>query len=186
MAHGGRIVAVSGLCGVGKSTAVHFLATATGGEVVYFGATVLRVVRERGLPETSASEQIVRVDLRHRHGPAYLAVHEAERIKAVLAQGRHVFVDAVYCGEEFEYLSGLAADFSLIGIEASFATRLARLAVRAVRPMIEPQLRQRDEVDLTELKTGNVLAKASVRISNEDSVAKFESALSHALDERRV
>ena len=52
----GWIVAVSGLCGAGKSTAVCYLARSTGGEVVYFGATVRRVVRERGLPETSASE----------------------------------------------------------------------------------------------------------------------------------
>jgi hypothetical protein len=52
---------------------------------------------------------------------------EAERIKAVLAEPRYVFVDAVYCFDEFEYLSGLAAEFSLIGIEASFSTRLARL-----------------------------------------------------------
>jgi dephospho-CoA kinase len=40
----GRIVAVSGLCGVGKSTAVSYLARVAGGEVVYFGATVLRVL----------------------------------------------------------------------------------------------------------------------------------------------
>lgn len=149
--------------------------------MVYFGATVLRVVRDRGLPETSASEQIVRIELRDQHGPAYLAVLEAERIKSVLAEGRYVLVDAIYCGQEFEYLSELAADLSLIGIEASFSTRLARLGVRGVRPMTEPQLRERDAVDLTRLKTGNVVTKADVRISNDDSMAEFESALSRAL-----
>jgi len=182
----GRIVAVSGLCGVGKSTAVSYLARVTGGEVVYFGATVLRVVRDRGLPETSASEQIVRIELRDQHGPAYLAMLEAERMKAILAEGRHVFVDAVYGDEEFDYLSRLAAGFFLIGIEASFGTRLARLDVRTVRPMTGPQLRERDAVDLTRLKTGNVLAKASIRIDNEGSMAMFEDALSRALDESSV
>jgi dephospho-CoA kinase len=163
----GRIVGVSGLCGVGKTTAVSHLARVTGGDVVYFGATVRRVVRERGLPETSASEQIVRIELREQHGPACLAMLEAERMKAILAQGRHVFVDAVYCGEEFDYLSRLAAGFFLIGIEACFGTRLARLGVRVVRPMTEPELRERDTVDLIQLQTGNVLAKASIRIDNE-------------------
>src|SRR5262245_28985034 len=182
----GRIVAVSGLCGVGKSTAVRFLAGATGGEVVYFGATVLRVVRERGLPETSASEQIVRIELRDQHGPAYLAMLEAARMKAITADGRHVFVDAVYGREELDYLSQLTASFFLIGIDASFDTRLARLSVRAVRPMTEPQLRERDAVDLTRLQTGNVLAKAGIRIDNEGSMAKFEDALSRALDESSV
>jgi dephospho-CoA kinase len=179
----GRIIAVSGLCGVGKSTAVSYLARVTGGEVVYFGATVLHVVRERGLPETSANEQIVRIELRDQHGPAYLAMLEGERMKAILVEGRHVFVDAVYGVEEFDYLSWLAASFFLIGIEASFDTRLARLGVRVVRPMTEPQLRARDAVDLTQLKGGNVLAKADVRIGNEGSMAEFEGAISRALDE---
>jgi dephospho-CoA kinase len=178
----GRILAVSGLCGAGKSTAVSYLERVTGGEVVYFGATVLRVVRERALPETSASEQIVRIELRAQHGPAYLAMLEAERMKAILADGRHVFVDAVYSGEEFDYLSRLAAGFFLIGIDASFGTRLARLGVRTVRPMTEPQLRERDAVDLTLLTTGNVLAKSGIRIDNEGSMAEFEDALSRALD----
>jgi hypothetical protein len=151
--------------------------------VVYFGDTVLRGVRERGLPETSASEQIVRIELRDQNGPACFAMLEAERIKAVLAERRYVFVDAVYCLDEFEYLSGLAAEFSLIGIEASFSTRLARLGVRAKRPMTEPQLHERDAVDLTRLKIDNVLAKASVLISNEGSVADFGSVLSRTLVE---
>jgi dephospho-CoA kinase len=181
-----RIVAVSGLCGAGKSTAVRLLAEATCGEVVYFGATVLRAVKERGLPENSASEQIVRIQLRDQHGPAYLAMLEAERIKAVLAERRYVLVDAVYCFDEFEYLSELAAEFSLIGIEASFSTRLARLSVRAMRPMTEPQLHERDAVDLTRLKTNNVLAKASVLISNEGSMAEFGSVLSRTLVESSV
>jgi cytidylate kinase len=45
-----RILAVSGLCGAGKSTAARFLAKATGGEMVYFGATVLRVGARPGPP----------------------------------------------------------------------------------------------------------------------------------------
>jgi dephospho-CoA kinase len=179
-------VAVSGLCGAGKSTAARLLAKATGGEMIYFGATVLSAVRERGLSETSANEQIVRIELRDRHGPAYLAVLETERIKSVFAEGRDVLVDAIYCGEELEYLSRLSVDLSLIGIEASFSTRLARLGVRAVRPMTEPQLRERDAVDLMRLKTGNVVAEASVRISNNNSMEEFESALSGALSETSV
>ena len=181
-----RIVGISGLSGAGKSTAARILAEATGGEVVYFGATVLRAVRERALPETSASEQIVRIELRDKHGPAYLARLETERIRAVLAERRYVFVDAVYCRDELEYLSGLASEFYLVGIEASFSTRLARLAVRAVRPMTEPQLRERDVVDLTRLETQNVLAKASVRITNEGSMADYEFVLCHALAESSV
>jgi dephospho-CoA kinase len=181
-----RIVAVSGLCGAGKTTAVSYLAHVTGGEVVYFGATVLSVMRERGLPETSASEQIVRVQLRDQHGPGYLAMLEADRMKTILADGRHVFVDAIYCGEEFDFLSRLGACLSLIGIEASFSIRLGRLGERALRRMIEPQLRERDAVDLTLLNAGDVLANAGARIINEGSTADFEDALSRAFHESSV
>jgi len=179
----GRIVAVSGLCGAGKSTAVSFLARTTGGEEIYFGATVLRVVRERGLPETSASEQTVRVDLRDLHGAAYLAMMEADRLKALLAAGRNVFVDAIYCVEEIEFLAGLAARFFHIGIETCFESRLIRLSARTVRPMTEAQLRQRDAVDLNRLKNGDVIARASVRINNEGSRGELENALRHAVEQ---
>jgi hypothetical protein len=111
---------------------------------------------------------------------------EAERMKAILAEGRAVFVDAVYGDEEFDYLSQLTAGFFLIGIEASFGTRLSRLGVRTVRPMTEPQLRERDAVDLIRLKTGSVLTKAGIRIDNEGSIARFEDALSRALEEGSV
>jgi dephospho-CoA kinase len=182
----GGIVAVSGLCGAGKSTAVRILAEATGGELVYFGAAVLREVKVRALPETSASEQIVRIALRDQHGPAYLAVLETERIQVALAERRYVFVDAIYCRDELYYLSGLTAEFSLVGIEASFPIRLARLGVRAIRPMTEPQLRERDTMDLTRLKIDNVLAKARVRITNEGSMAEFQGVLRRMLAERSV
>ena len=179
----GRIFAVSGLCGVGKTTAVNHLSQMTGGEVIYFGSTVLRMVRERGLPETSQNEQIVRIALRKEHGDACLAMAEAERMKSILSSGRDVFVDAVYVGEEFRFLSDLMSGvtFFLIGIEAPFGVRLERLKVRAVRPLQEPQLRERDAVEMKKLKTGDVLTKASFRINNEGSMAEFEAALSRAL-----
>jgi dephospho-CoA kinase len=152
----------------------------------YFGAAVLRAVSERGLPETSASEQIVRIALRAEYGRAHLAALETERIRAVLAERRYVLVDAIYCRDELEYLSKLTEEFSLIGIEASFGTRLARLGMRATRPMTEPQLRERDAVDLVRLETDNVLAQADLRISNEGSMAEFQSLLCRRLTERSV
>jgi dephospho-CoA kinase len=178
----GRIVGVCGLSGAGKTTAVNYLARLTGGEVIYFGATVLREVRERGLPETSTSEQIVRIQLREKHGPAYLASLEAERIKVILHEGRNVFVDAVYVKEEFDFLSQLAPDFYLIGIESSFNIRLARVLTREQRPMTKEQLKERDAVDLTRLNSGNTFARANVRIQNERSMLEFEEALSNALE----
>jgi dephospho-CoA kinase len=178
----GRVVAVSGLSGAGKSTAIRYLARRTSGELFYLGATVLRVVRDRGLPETSASEQTVRAELRDQHGRACLVILEADRIKGVLSEGRYVLVDAVYCVEEFDYLSQLANGIFLIGIETSFETRLARLGARRVRPMTKAQLKERDSMDVTSLKNSDVLAKASVRISNEGSIAELNRALRGALE----
>lgn len=174
---------MSGLCGVGKTTAVNFLARESRGEVIYFGSTVLNAVRERGLLETSENEQIVRIALRRELGNAYLARIEGERMKDVIASGRDVFVDAVYVGEEFEFLSGLVADtpFFLIGIEAPFALRLERLKHRPVRPLMEPQLRERDAVELRKLNTGEVFAKAAVRILNDGSMEQLEASLSPIL-----
>jgi dephospho-CoA kinase len=176
----GRIVGVAGLCGAGKSTAVAFLAQKTGGEVVYLGGAILRFLRERGLPQTSESEQVARVDLRRQHGPAFLAIAEAEHIRAIVTSGRSVFLDAVYVGEEFEFLSTLA-EFALIGIDVSFVTRLERIRTRPVRPLTETELRARDAIEMTKLNAGAVLAKANFTISNEGSMSAFETELTNIL-----
>jgi dephospho-CoA kinase len=184
----GHIFAVAGLCGVGKTTAVNFLAEVSGGEVVYFGNTVLRVVRERGLPETSESEQIVRIDLRKRNGRSYLAILEAERIRAIVSAGRSAFVDAVYTAEEFDYLANLApgAKFILIGIEVSFTVRLERLQKRPARPLTENQMRARDALEMTTLNTGDILSRAAFRLNNEATMDDFVGVLRDVLEKSRV
>lgn len=178
-----RIIAVAGLCGVGKSTAVHYLAGETGGEVIYFGETVLRVVRERGLATTSANEQIVRISLREQHGDACLAVAEAGRMRAILAESRPIFIDAVYCAAELEFLSTLVSGvpFTLLGIDTPFPLRVERLEDRSVRPLSETELRARDATEMQRLDTGGVMAKANCQIANDGSMELFQSALTRAL-----
>jgi dephospho-CoA kinase len=179
----GRIFAVAGLSGAGKTTAVNFLAETSSGEVVYFGDTVLRVVRERGLAQTSESEQIVRIALREQHGPAYLVMKENERIRSLVLQDRPVFIDAIYVAEEYDYLTTLVpeAKLTLIGIQASFETRFERVRTRPVRPLTENQLRERDAVEMKRLNTGGVLDKASLRITNERSMDDFKNDLTNVL-----
>lgn len=179
----GRIIAVSGLCGAGKSTAIEILAKQTGGEIVYFGETVLRAVREQGLPETSANEQLIRVELRRQNGAAYLVKEEAPRIERLLMEGSVILVDAIYADEERGELRVLAphAEILHIGIEATFRTRLQRLLLRPKRSLSEQDLQTRDAVELTRLRTGNVLDQVQALISNEGSIGDFENALRDVL-----
>jgi dephospho-CoA kinase len=179
----GRIFAVSGLSGVGKTTAVNYCAGVTGGEVIYFGETVIRAVRSLGLEQTSENEQIVRIALRRDHGLACLAKAEAPRMKAILDGGRDIFVDAVYVREELDFLCSLldGVPCHLMGIEALLPLRLARLKSRATRPMEEPDVLARDAIEMKKLKTGDVLNQVAIRIENNGSMADFESALKTAL-----
>jgi len=174
----GRILAFAGLCGAGKSTAVDYLAESAGGQVIYFGATVLRAVADRGLPPGSQSEQAIRIELRKENGPAYLAMQEGKKISELLSKGIPLFIDAIYVIEEFEYLSKLcpAVRANLIAIDTSLENRLSRLKVRSDRPLSEREIRARDAVERQKLKTGNVFSQAH-HISNDGDLEEFHATL---------
>jgi dephospho-CoA kinase len=104
-------------------------------------------------------------------------------MKSILAENRPIYVDAVYCAAEFDFLKTLVPGipFLLIGIEMSLPIRLARLMNRVVRPLSETELRARDAMELTRLNTGEVMTKAAVSITNDGPLAEFQSTLMRAL-----
>src|SRR5688572_796719 len=95
------LVGVAGLAGAGKTTAVKHFARQTGGDVVYLGDDVINEVLAQGLLPTRENEREVRLRLREQNGPAVLAMRSAERVTALIASGKSVFVDAIFVLEEF-------------------------------------------------------------------------------------
>jgi dephospho-CoA kinase len=173
------LIMVCGFSGAGKSTAIENLCKASGGAPIYFGEVILNEIVRRGLVRSPDVERSVRKELRDVHGPAFLAAAATPKIVELLAQGRDVFIDAVFCPEELDHLrdAGRANPTALLMIEANFATRSGRLARREQRPCSEEQLRERDRHERANLRIDDVFERADAAVANERTLHDFEVAL---------
>ena len=170
------LIAVSGLSGAGKTTAVDHLKKLGLGEKVYLGDTVLDEVRARGLWPNSENERLVRLSLRSERGRGALATLAAPTVLALLRKGVNVLVDAIFEIEEYRHLETCCENSTpvLLAIEASFETRAHRLRLRVERPLTREELRIRDETEIDRLGTGAVMAGARYKIVNERSIRSFQ------------
>jgi dephospho-CoA kinase len=173
------LIAVAGLSGAGKTTAVDYLKDLGLGQKVYLGDTVLNEVRARGLPSSPENERLVRLDIRLQHGPGALAVLAGPAVKELLDEGVNVFVDAIFEAEEYQHLETCCGNSTsvLLAIEASFETRALRLRSRAERPLTREELKVRDETEMTRLGTSMIMARAGYKIVNEGSIQAFQNDL---------
>jgi dephospho-CoA kinase len=170
------LTAVTGLSGVGKTTAIGHFESLGLGQRVYLGEEVLKEVNLRGLARNPENERSVRLTIREDEGPAVRATPLIERI---LAMGTNVFVDAIFDLEEYQHLkeSFAKCSFVLLGVRAKRETRAVRLAIRPERPLTFEELQIRDSTELTQLRTDKVMDQADHKIDNEDSLAAFQQAL---------
>jgi dephospho-CoA kinase len=177
------LIAVAGHTGAGKTTAVCYLKEMCGGEVVYLGGAVLDYMNEHGISITPESELLWRLKLREQDGPGAFAMLKSGAVTKFLEAGMPVYVDAIFAPQEFEILSSRAGQFRtyLVGINASFTMRCERLRSRPKRPFSEQDVMKRDQKEIEELGTGEVLASAMYTISNEGSLADFHESLSQLM-----
>lgn len=160
-----------------------YFVSQTRGERIYLGEIVLNQVRERGLPETPENERKVRMDLRSEKGPEALAHLYADRVVKHLGNGIPVFIDAIFTGEEFEFLGSRIPNYParLLAIDASFPVRTLRLASREKRPLTADELQKRDDTERNALRTDRVIANADFKICNEGTFNDFYRQLSEFL-----
>jgi dephospho-CoA kinase len=173
------LIAVAGLSGAGKTTAVDYLKNLGLGQKVYLGDIVLNEVRARGLAPGAENERMVRLDLRLQQGPGALAILAAATVRALLNQGANVLVDAIFEIEEYKHFQTCCHNSTsvLLAIEASFETRAVRLSSRDRRPLTREELKLRDETEIARLGTGTAIADAGHRIVNEKSIEAFQDEL---------
>ena len=177
------LVAVCGLAGAGKTTAVDILEGLGAGARVYVGAFVTAEVAHRRLPPTPQSEREVREDLRASGGMAALAWLALPTIEGILEAGRVALVDAIYCVEEFAlYRERLGDQVVRISVEAEKWHREERLAIRTLRRIDAEALAKRDEFELAQLGLGAVLAAAEHRVINDGTLDDLEHTLQRLAD----
>lgn len=100
----GMLIAVAGLAGAGKTTAIDHLESLRAGRQVYVGELVLNEVRARGLEVNPENENLVRLDLRHTRGPEAFAA-------LVLREGTLIYIDDYFNGYSGNPNKGVAGAF---------------------------------------------------------------------------
>jgi dephospho-CoA kinase len=171
------LIAVAGLAGAGKTTAVQYLQSRGVGQLVYVGAYVRAEVQRRNLAPTPENEQAVRQSLRDELGREALAKMAVHNLQA-RNQSERILLDAICVKEECDfYRAVLGLNVLIIGIYASFDIRANRLEMRGSRPLSADQLRQRDRFECKNLGLEDVLSTSEYRLTNEGSLKAFESKL---------
>ncbi len=172
----GKIVAVVGMCGSGKSVATEVFCEA-GFRSVYFGGVTMEELERRGLPKTEANERAVREQLRADYGLAAYAILLYERIAEYSQQGG-VVLDGLYSWSEYKYLKDKFGDeLSVLAIVTDRGLRYSRLTGRTVRPLTNAEAQARDYAEIENLEKGGPISIADRYITNNGTADELIAAI---------
>ena len=164
----GKIVAVVGMCGSGKSVATEVF-TDAGWEKVYFGGITMEELENRGLEKNEKNEKMVREELRAQYGLAAYAVKLLPRIQKLAEQG-NVVLDGLYSWSEYTYLKEHLGDaLRVLAIVTDRGLRYSRLATRTIRPLTEQEATSRDYSEIENLEKGGPISIADRFVTNNGS-----------------
>lgn len=164
-----KVVAIVGMAGAGKSEVARVFEQHSF-KKVRFGDTTDEELRNRGLEPNEENERYIREELRKKHGMAAYAELNLPKIDNSL-KSSNVVVDGLYSWEEYALLKErYGKGFITVAVWASPATRHARLARRANRPLTLEQAASRDKSEIENSNKGGPIAMADFTIVNENSL----------------
>jgi len=168
-----KVVAIVGMTGAGKSEVARVFEE-HGFKKVRFGDITDEELKNRKLESNEENERYIRQQLRKKHGMAAYAKLNLPRIDSAL-KSSNVVVDGLYSWEEYILLKGRYGEkLSVLAVCASPATRHARLAQRAERPLTLGGAANRDKSEIENINKGGPIAMADFTIVNEASLKELE------------
>jgi len=168
-----KVVAIVGMTGAGKSEVARVFEE-HGFKKVRFGDITDEELKNRGLESNEENERYIRQQLREKHGMAAYAKLNLPRIDGSL-KSSNVVVDGLYSWEEYTLLKERYGEkLSVLAVWASPATRHARLAYRAKRPLTLEEAASRDKSEIEDINKGGPIAMADFTIVNEASLGELK------------
>lgn len=176
-----RIIAIVGMPGSGKSLVAKFLNN-NDFPVIYFGEIIIREVQNRALPITPSNEQIVREEIRKKHGMDVCAQKALPLIKNKLLERQLIIIDGLYSFSEYKILKKEFGDELLVlAIFTPRATRYERLAFRKERPLTLLEAEIRDFMEIEKIEKGGPIAIADHTIVNDGNQYQLEKKIEDLL-----
>ena len=168
-----KVIAIVGMAGAGKSE-VASVFKEHGFKKVRFGDITDEELKNRELEPNEENERYIRQQLRKKHGMAAYAKLNLPRIDSSL-KSANVVIDGLYSWEEYILLKERYREkLGLLAVWASPATRYARLAHRAERPLTHEEAASRDKSEIENINKGGPIAMAEFTIVNEASLDELE------------
>lgn len=182
---GVKLLALVGLAGSGKSSAVDYL-TEKGYPKIYFGGIIYKAMEEAGItPGDWEPEQKFREEIRAREGKDFVVKRAiAEVHKLIEAGQRHIILDGLYTWSEYKMLKReFPGKMTVIAIVTPKHLRKQRMVNRPERPMTGIQIDERDWAEIENLEKGGPIAIADYFIHNDGDRTKLYAQIDSLLSE---
>lgn len=177
-----KIVAIVGMCGVGKSVASDILENMNY-KKVYFGGVTMEKLKENNLEVTPENEKMMREKLRSDYGMGAYAIILLPRIKE-LAKEFNVVLDGLYSWDELKILKEeLGNKLTVIAVIADKKIRYHRLSIREIRPFNHEEAKDRDISEIENIAKAGPIAYADYYIDNNYDLESYKKRLLEILDE---
>lgn len=176
-----KIIAIVGMCGVGKSVAVEYFEK-LGFKKVYFGGITLEKMQEENISITPENEKAMREGLRKQYGMGAYATLSLPKINDYVKTG-NVVIDGLYSWAELKILNEeFGQNLTVIAIIADKNIRYQRLSERIIRPHTKEEAIKRDLGEIENMDKGGPIAYADYFATNNSTVENLESNLETILE----
>lgn len=176
----GKIIAIVGMCGSGKSVACDYLEN-LGYKKVYFGGVTMDKLKEIGLEITPDNEKMMREKLRQDLGMGAYAKVLLPKIKE-LSINNNVVLDGLYSWDELVILNN-EFKMTTIAVVEDKKLRYERLEKRVVRPFSKSDAIKRDISEIENIAKAGPIAYADYYIFNNSTINDFHNRLAEILND---
>ena len=176
-----KIIALVGLAGSGKSSAVEYL-TEKGFPKIYFGGVIYKAMDEAGIEKTWDNQQKFREEIRRREGKDFVIKRVIKNIHDLINAGQNkIVLDGLYTWSEYKFLKHeFPGQVVVIAIVTPKYLRHQRMAKRIERPMQPHEVDQRDWSEIENLEKGGPIAIADYFIINDGSLEQLHQKIDTA------
>ena len=176
-----KIIALVGLAGSGKSSAVEYL-TEKGFPKIYFGGVIYKAMDEAGIEKTWDNQQQFREEIRRHEGKDFVIKRVIKNIHDLINAGQNkIVLDGLYTWSEYKFLKHeFPGQVVVIAIVTPKYLRYQRMAKRIERPMQPHEVDQRDWSEIENLEKGGPIAIADYFIINDGSLEQLHQKIDAA------
>lgn len=173
-----KIIALVGLAGSGKSSAVEYL-TEKGFPKIYFGGVIYKAMDEAGIEKTWDNQQKFREEIRRKEGKDFVIKRVIKNIHDLINAGQNkIVLDGLYTWSEYKFLKHeFPGQVVVIAIVTPKHLRYQRMIKRVERPMQPHEVDQRDWSEIENLEKGGPIAIADYFIINDGSLEQLHQKI---------